>query len=134
MRKIKPRFGAVGRHGSIAIIERFIRSMKDECFRRLVVPLRRKDFVSQATFYMDWYNRFRPHTALGGRTPDERYRRIPSACRRPRFEPRPRWPRDSCCAEPKAKARGQPGARLELVVAWHASQKHLPIVTLHRVA
>jgi transposase InsO family protein len=35
------RYGAVGKHGSIAIVERFIRSMKQECTRRLVVPLRR---------------------------------------------------------------------------------------------
>jgi transposase InsO family protein len=29
-RHIKPRFGAVGKHGSRAVIERFIRSLKDE--------------------------------------------------------------------------------------------------------
>jgi transposase InsO family protein len=28
---IRPRFGAIGQHGSIAVVERFIRSMKSEC-------------------------------------------------------------------------------------------------------
>ncbi|RPI61084.1 MAG: transposase, partial [Planctomycetaceae bacterium] len=65
-RKIKPRFGAVGQHGSIAVIERFIRTMKDECFRRLVVPLGRKEFMAHTNSYVDWYNCHRPHTAVGG--------------------------------------------------------------------
>src|SRR5207249_5363351 len=39
---IKQRFGAVGKFGSIAIIERVIRTLKSECTRRLVfVPFRR---------------------------------------------------------------------------------------------
>ena len=41
-RDIKPRYGAVGRHGSIAIVERFIRTMKQEGTRRM--------FVSYAIF------------------------------------------------------------------------------------
>jgi len=81
-----------------------------------------------------WYNAHRRHTWLGGRTPEERYRHIPAACRRPRFEPRPRWPTDSRCATPEAKVRGEPGARLELVVDRYQGRKHLPIVTLKRVA
>ena len=72
-----------------------------------------------------WYNTCRPHTALDGRTPDERYRRIPAACRRPRFEPRPHWPGSSPCASPQAKVRGAPGVRLQLVVDFHLGQKHL---------
>jgi len=30
--------------------------------------------------------------------------------------------------------RGRPGVRLELEVAYHAGQKHLPIVTIKRAA
>ena len=37
-RGIRPRFGAVGEHGSIAVIERIIRSMKSECARPLGIP------------------------------------------------------------------------------------------------
>ncbi len=37
-RGIRPRYGAVGEPASIAIVERFIRSMKYECMRCLLVP------------------------------------------------------------------------------------------------
>jgi len=40
----------------------------------------------------------------------------------------------SDCASPPAELRGQPGAKLQLNVAWHKGQKHLPIVTLKGVA
>lgn len=133
-RKIKPRFGAVHKHGSIAVIERFILTMKNEFFRRTLVPLRRREFIRLSENYIDWYNRFRPHTTLHGRTPQERYLRIPAACRRPRFEPRPRWPIDSACASPQAKIRGQPGAVLNLIVSRHRGCKNLPVVSLNRVA
>ncbi len=35
---VKPRYGAVGERGSIAKIERFMVSLKQEYFRRIVVP------------------------------------------------------------------------------------------------
>jgi len=83
---------------------------------------------------VDWYNTCRPHTYLGGRTPEERYRRIPAASRRPRFEPRPCWPSHSPCASPQAKVRGKPGVNLQLVVDFRQGRKHLPIITLKRAA
>lgn len=46
---IKPRFGAVGQHGSIALIERFILSLKNECTRIILVPLRTGAFDSELT-------------------------------------------------------------------------------------
>jgi len=133
-RKIRPRFGAVGQYGSIAVIERFGRTLKDEGLRRILVPLSLRKMLQHLDAIVCWYNTHRPHSWLGGRTPEERYRRIPSACRRPRFEPRPRWPIDSGCAAPLAKVRSKPGAKLEFVVTWHDSWKHLPIVTLKRAA
>ena len=38
-RGIRPRYGAIGQPASIAIVERFIRSMKHECTRCLLVPV-----------------------------------------------------------------------------------------------
>ncbi len=70
-RGIRPRYGAVGEHGSIAIVERFIRSMKSECARRIIVPLRLGEMRHELGCYASWYNEHRPHTALGGRTPLE---------------------------------------------------------------
>mgnify|MGYP001587669746 CR=1 FL=1 len=67
---IKQRFGAVGRHGSIAVTERAIETLKYEWLRR--VPLVRgfDHLESLCQEFALWYNRFRPHTALGGRVPD----------------------------------------------------------------
>jgi len=116
-RKIRPRFGAVGQYGSIAVLERFIRTLKEEGLRRVLVPLSLGRMRLHVHVIIGWYNTHRPHSWLVGRTPDERYRRIPSACRRPRWEPRSHWPADSPCAGPQAQVRGKPGVSLALVVA-----------------
>ena len=63
-RNIRPRFGAIGQHGSIAIIERLIRSMKAEGMRRLLIPLGQRMFLREVRWYSGWYNKHRPHTAL----------------------------------------------------------------------
>ena len=134
-RGIKPRFGAVGQHGSIAVVERFIRTMKAEGTRRLLlVPLRKESFRQELNFFANWYNEYRPHTWLGGRTPNEVCFDRPPANRAPRWEPRSRWPRGSPCAKPRVLVKAQPGARVELSVTFHEGRKHLPIVTLKRVA
>ena len=116
------------------MLERFIRTLKDEGLRRILVPLTLGKMRAEADAIIAWYNTCRPHTTLGGRTPDERYRRVASACRRPRYEPRPRWPIESRCASPQAKVRGKPGGRLELVVDFHQGHRHLPVVTLKYAA
>jgi putative transposase len=130
----KPRYGAVGKHGSIAVVERFILTMK--CLLRclLLVPYGRDAYQRELTAIADWYNACRPHTRLGGKTPDELYHGRFPANRKPRFEPRSCWPRGSPCAKPWALVRGSPGAKLTLEVSFHAGRKHLPIVTLKRAA
>jgi transposase InsO family protein len=128
------RFGAIGKHGSIAVVERFIRSLKEEGLRKLLLSLCQRTFCQQVLSYVNWYNTERPHTFLNGATPDERYFGRHPANRSPRFETRPRWPRGSPCATPQTLVKGQPGVRLELVVAFEAGQKHLPIVELRLVA
>jgi putative transposase len=132
---IQQRFGAIGKYGSLAVIERFIRSLKSECTRLLpVVPLARTPFARELDQYIAWYNAERPHSRFGARTPDEIYFGSFPACRRPRFEPRQRWPRRSRCATPHALIRGRPGAVLELIVEHRGGRKHLPVVSLTRVA
>jgi putative transposase len=134
-RGIRQRFGAIGKYGSLAVIERAIRTLKNECTRRLVaVPYRLGDFEKELELYFSWYNGHRPHSRLRGVTPDEVYHRRRPAIRAPRFEPRPRWPRRSPCASPQALIRGQPGARLALELRYFAGRRHLPVVALKRVA
>jgi transposase InsO family protein len=133
-RGIRPRFGAVGKHGSIAVVERFIRSLKQEGLRHGFVSSCQRAFCQEVSAYSVWHNEHRPHTALGGATPNEIYSNLRPAIRAPRFEPRTRWPRGSPCAEPQTLVKGKPGVRLELAVTFQSGRKHLPIVTLCRLA
>jgi len=132
---IRHRFGALGKYGSLAVIERGIRTIKDECTRRLsVVPFRLAALEQELALYLSWYNSHRPHTWLAGATPDEIYHRRRRAIRSPRFEPRRRWPRESPCASPQTLIRGQPGVRLNLEVRYVADRQHLPIMMFKRAA
>jgi Integrase core domain len=134
-RGIQQRFGAIGKYGSLAVIERFIRSMKNECTRLLpIVPLARTAFGRELDDYVAWYNEERPHSRFGARTPDEIYFGSFPACRRPRFEPSSRWPRRSSCAAPHTLVRGRPSAVDELIVEYRGRRKHLPAVSLRSVA
>ncbi len=129
---IRPRFGAVGQHGSIAVVERFIQTVKVECTRRLLVSLRVKTIRQELSWFTVWYNQHRPHSTLGGRTPDEVYFRQRPANRSPRFEPRALWPRPAPCALPQVLVKGQPGVRIEMEVSYQHSRKHLPIAVIRR--
>lgn len=131
---IRPRFGAAGKHGSIAVVERFIRTMKDEGTCRILVPHRRTGFLRDLGSFVSWYNECRPHMTLDGRTPNEAYFRLRPANRRPRIEPRERWPRSSPCAKPRTLVAGQPGDQFTLQVDFRDGRKHLPIVSLKRAA
>ena len=129
-----PRYGAIGHHGSIAVVERAILTMKCLLARLLFVSYRRDAFMRELTAAADWHNEHRPHSWLRGQTPNERYYGKFPANRRPRFEPRNRWARGSPCARPWALVRGSPGARLAFEVRFHEGRKHLPIVTVRRAA
>jgi hypothetical protein len=84
--------------------------------------------------WIDSYNEHRPHSGLGGRTPNEVcFGRFP-AHRRPRIEPRTHWPRSSPCARPQVLVAGKPGAQFDVEVERADGQVHLPINRLHRAA
>jgi len=67
---VKPRFGAVGRHGSITVTERVIRTLKYEWLKR--VPLIKGLDHLQALLadFACYYNAWRPHSTLEGAIPD----------------------------------------------------------------
>jgi hypothetical protein len=131
---IRQRFGAIGKHGCIALVERCIRTLKDEGVRRWLAPIRWRSVGGELSLFADWYNDQRLHGGLGGATPDEAYfGRLP-AYHRPRYEPRLRWPRDARCAQPQAPVRGRPGVRLALEVRYLEGRAHLPVVLLTRAA
>jgi putative transposase len=133
-RGVKPRYGAVGRRGSISVVERFIRSMKDEALRAALVPLRLNDMRAELVRYFQWYNLERPHTHLSGATPAEVLRRTRPANRRPRLEPRARYPANGRCAAPHVGAREPVGCGLRLTVSDFHGARHLPVVRIRKAA
>jgi hypothetical protein len=59
-----------GKQGSIAVVERFIKTLKREGLRMLaVVPLLRRALQRELSLYGQWCNESRPHTTLAGATP-----------------------------------------------------------------
>ena len=130
---VQPRFGAIGRYGSIAVIERFMRTLKSEGLRRVLVPLRLDAMCACTTRYIDWYNECRPHQALNGATPCEVYDRVVPANQQPRLEPRARYPAASVCAAPHVPAERRVGD-LKIDVRPFEGETHLPIVELRDAA
>jgi hypothetical protein len=111
-----------------------VRILKEEWLRRITVPLRREEIRKKVTLFLSWFEQFRPHQGLGGSTPHEVYCGLNPANEKPRYEPRPKWPKDSPCAMPDAKRRRGKIMSLELVVSYHKGERLLPIVELKRVA
>jgi transposase InsO family protein len=70
---VKQRFGAVGKKGSIALIERLWRTLKDALGLRLLRPLVAEDLAAKIEMGLVHYAHFRPHQALSGATPAEIY-------------------------------------------------------------
>jgi transposase InsO family protein len=133
-RGVRIRFGAVGTPGSIAVVERFIRSLKSEGSRQVVVPLRQAAMRRELDVCIEWYNTHRPHQALRGCTPREVYAGLRFANTAPRFEPRGKWPRAAGCASPQAEIRGRCGTKVSLVVGHVEGRRHLPVVDLRKAA
>ena len=108
------------------MIERFIKSLKDEWLRRLIIPLRLEVMSADLSAYTTWYNEYRPHQSLEGCTPREVYESSSPANLARRFEPRAKWPAHqdhavSC-------------TRLTLSVTYHEDRRHLPIIELKHAA
>ena len=108
--------------------------MKSECTRRILVPITLEAVRRELTFYVAWFNEYRPSQALAGRTPREVYDGVRPANAMPRLEPRPAWPTRSKCATPQAEIQGQRGAKLTLAVSYLEDRTHLPVVELRRAA
>jgi transposase InsO family protein len=71
--RVRQRFGAIGKKGSITLIERLWRTLKDTLGLRLLRPLVAQDLLEKIELGLLHYAHFRPHQALGGATPAEIY-------------------------------------------------------------
>jgi transposase InsO family protein len=72
-RGIRHRFGALGKHGSIALIERFWRTFKAISRVKICKPLIRRDLEHRVCLAVAYYAYHRPHQGLDGATPFEIY-------------------------------------------------------------
>jgi transposase InsO family protein len=132
---IRPRFGAIGKSGSIAMLERFWSTLKREGLRKILLPYSLDQMREDLRVYCLWYNGMRPHSALRGATPDEAYFGVTPARDGPRFETRKRFPLRTKPSTHAPKAvRGKRGVVLELVTAHFEGRPHLPVIELRRVA
>jgi transposase InsO family protein len=76
---IPHRFGAVGAKGSIALIERFWRTLKQPLRLPLFRPLCQVDLEERLAYAVLHYSFYRPHQALQGMTPAEVFFGWPAA-------------------------------------------------------
>jgi transposase InsO family protein len=72
--KVQHRFGAVGQHGSIAVTERVIETLKYEWLKRVAVIRGYSHLLALCESFAIWYNDWRPHEFLGSATPGQVYR------------------------------------------------------------
>jgi transposase InsO family protein len=114
---MRHRFGAVGQPGSIALLERFWRTLKElidaDRPALFVTDLERR--LATALVYYAW---LRPHAGLGGATPIERHLGLVPAHSR---------------ARPPARARPHAAAPLPFTVGYLDGDPHCPIL-LRRAA
>jgi putative transposase len=71
---IGQRFGAIGQYGSIAVIERFWRTLKELLGVKLWPPLSAAHLEVRVELALAYYSHLRPHQGFGGATPAEVYR------------------------------------------------------------
>ena len=114
------------------MIERFWLSMKEECFRRIPVPLDHRAMRAELAAYLLWYHTARPHQALSGRTPAELLSGARPARDKRRLETRERMPIAS-----EGPARTRPRrvkGTLQLCVVRQLGAAKLPVIELRQAA
>jgi len=126
---VKPRFGAVGRHGSIAILERFWRTLKQEGLYRMFVPYDILQMNHELRTFADWYNCKRPHSALNGLSPRDLHNQPLPVVQR--LEPRARYPvSQSDLSSGKVRRISE----LRLATIDFRGRKHLPVIEIEEAA
>jgi putative transposase len=131
--EIKQRFGATGKHGSIAVTERIILTYKECCTRRILVPLSKNEMAHETKLFFSWYNEYRPHMTLSGKTPNEVYYNRRAANSKPRIETRPLAKHQTPCASPRMCIAGRAGAKVKVRLDFLEGRLHLPIIKVERV-
>ena len=66
---VKLRYGAVAEHGSIAVTERVIETLKYEWLKKVPIIRGYRHLADLCNDFSEWYNNWRPHEFLGSATP-----------------------------------------------------------------
>ena len=77
--QVRHRFGAIGNVGSIALIERLWKTLKNNLSLRSFKPLFQQDLERRLYFGLLYYAYIKPHQGLGGATPAELFFGLPPA-------------------------------------------------------
>jgi hypothetical protein len=117
--------------GSIAVLERFWRTMKQAGTRPILVPYSAELFQKELDVFVRWYNELRPHSTLGGRTPQEVYMGIEHPAALTRIEPRARYPISDVEGASGAVVRVR---HVELATLRFEGRRHLPAPVLRIAA
>jgi transposase InsO family protein len=80
---IKHPFGAIGKHSSIAVTERAIKTLKYEWLERASLLKGFDHLAKLCESFADWYNDWRPHMTLDGARPEDLFTGVGS--------PQPSW-------------------------------------------
>ena len=72
-RSILPRLGAIGKHGSIAVTERVIKTLKYGWLQCVPIIRSFDHLIELCDEFGNWYNLWRPHMKLEGLRPDDVY-------------------------------------------------------------
>lgn len=111
---VRHRFGAVGKTGSIALIERLWRTLKEKLALKSHKPLVLADLRRRLDLGLLYYAYHRPHQALGGATPAEIY-----------FAKTP----THLSAVPAPRGRpGQDTGELPITITFLDAERRLPIL------
>jgi transposase InsO family protein len=124
---IRQRYGAIGKYGSIAVVERVNRTLKHEGLRCWLLPFGKAAMLRELELWRRWYNEQRPYASHFGATPAEVLEGRLPACGEARFETRER-------GGGRVLLRARPAARLELDVSYSEGRPHLPVVSLRQAA
>jgi transposase InsO family protein len=111
---IRQRFGAIGKTGSIAIVERLWRTLKQTLILRFLKPLTRADLERRLKAGLLHYAYLRPHQGLAGATPAEVYFGIRRA--------------HEGAVPPRRGRPGQRSAGLGLVTVHLDPERRLPVL------
>jgi hypothetical protein len=89
--------------------------------------------IRETRLFVEWYNEYRPHMSLGGKTPNEVFYERRAANAKPRIETRPLAKHSTPCATPRMCIAGRSGVKVNVRLEFLEGRLHLPIIKVERI-